>query len=248
MTSNKRLLLIGVSLVLIYVCSNSFNPLEAFTGCSAVIGLCISLLKKFPVVVTPFGNVASMNAQQKTYYDNELRTERNRKISIYIVSSLLALFWMRFVLGAACFSFFSFFDNTFRFSDGLNPVASWMLIGLLSGAAAGAFFSGKKYRLSGGFKFIPGLILVILISAFSLINKPFAAPEPVGKEVPVRDSVLVPLRAPVVANKPLKRRHRVKPKSGPVHVNADSLDREDLDKSPEQESEEIKADTAAGDN
>jgi hypothetical protein len=223
MNSNQRLWLIGGTLIIIYIVCESFNPTEAFTACLTLISMCVWLLNRFPVASVLLRSTTTMKGQERTYYENELQTERNKKISIYALAVLIALIIMRLVLGSASFAFFSFFDNAFRFSNDLNPLISWLIIGLLVGAAAGAFISGRKYRLSPSFKFLPSVGLVVLIAVFAFINRPFAPPEPIARNVQLKDSVTaeVPI---IVARKPLKKRHKVLRKKTSVAAKADKLD------------------------
>jgi hypothetical protein len=160
-----------------------------------------------------------MTAYQQAQYLEEQQKEKRRKWLSYITGGSLALYFMRFILGSACFSYFSFLENTFRFSDDVPPVFLWMSIGLLFGAAAGALVAGRKFNLSNFCRFGPAVLFVVVVIICSLVNKPFALDSPVSHEVSISDSASLPERIKAPLKRKLKRKHKI---WQPVAVAADS--------------------------
>lgn len=209
MTNNMRLFLLVSGLVLLHILNISSDGVFRFFGVLVIISAVVLLLRRFPVIVKTLVPEGTMNAFQRNHYLNELEKEQRRKPVSYVLGALAALYLARFTLGSAGFTFFSFFENTFRFADTLTPAFSWALFGLLVGAAAGAYAAGRKYNLSAAHRLTPTVLLLVLIVISAMINKPFSVVAPlVQMEALKADSVSPQKTVQPPAPHVRKRRHK----------------------------------------
>lgn len=174
MTNNLRIVLLAFALIFIYNFCDSSVYEVGLLGSVGVIGFCFWIIRKNPVPVsTPFST--TMNGLQRTYYEAALSSEKNRRNVQLAIFLVLTVYWMRELIGRLAFFFFSFFDNAFRFADNVTPLLSWAVLGLISGASAGAVYFANRYRLSATFKCLPVAFFILVISILAIINTPFEA-------------------------------------------------------------------------